>query len=135
MLPVNNTETEFCYIKNFLCSKDRLAQSRPCLGGGSYTCGDFRSEGSSAAAPDLAVQGDCVRGTSPQAWDFHGAQAARNGETVNFFDLASLLDLNDKLLIDPVWGGPVQSECVPANLGHREVSQIWNLLCARTQSY
>lgn len=118
-----------CHLENFLCYRDRLAQSRPRF----YTCDDLHSKGSSPTAPDLAVQSDCVRGTSPEAWDFHGAQAARNSETVNFFGLASLLDPNDKLLIDPIWGGPVQSERVPANLGHCDVFQIWNLFCIRTE--
>lgn len=80
------------------------------------------------------MQGDCVRGTSPEAWDFHGALAARNREAVSCFGLVSLLDLNDKLLIDPIGAGPAQSEGIPANLAHREVSQIWNLLCIRTES-
>lgn len=104
------------------------------LGGGSYTCGDLHGLGWTSVAPDLAMQGDCVRSPSPEAWDFHGALAARNREAVSFFGLVSLLDLNDILFIDPFWAGPVQSEGIPANLRHREVPQIWNLLCIRTQS-
>lgn len=104
----------------------------PGMGGGSYTCDGLHSKGWSAVASDLAVQGDRVRSPGPEAWDFHRAQAAGNRETVSFLGLVSLLDLNDKLLIDPIGGSPVQSEAIPANLGHCEVSQIRTPLCMRT---
>ena len=106
-LPLNNTEAGSATWGVFPVPKTSWFYHSPGQMGGSYTCGDLHTKGSSAAVPDLAVQGDCVRGISPEAWDFHRAQAAGNGETVNFFGLASLLDLNDKLLIDPIWGGPV----------------------------
>lgn len=131
-LPLNNTETGSATWGVFSVPKADCLNHSPGQTGGPYTCGDLHTKGSSAAVPDLAVQGDCVRGASPEAWDFHGAQAARDGETVNFSGLAGLLDLNDKLIIDPFGGGPVQSERVPANLGHREVSQVWNLFCIGT---
>ena len=116
---------------NFLYSKDRLGSL--VWGRGLCTCDDLHSKGLSAAVPDLAEQGDCVRGTSFEAWNLHGVLAARNRETLNFSGLVSLLDLNDKLLIDPIGAGPVQSEGIPANLGHCEVPQTWSLLCTRRQ--
>lgn len=106
----------------------------PGLGGGSDTCDDLHSKGSSAAAPDLAVQADCVRGSSPEAWDFHRAQVARNCETPSFPCPVTLLDLNNKLIMDAIGGCPVQDEGIPANLVHCEVSQIWNLLCIRIRN-
>lgn len=106
----------------------------PGVEGGSYTCDGLQNKRQSAAASDLAMEGDRVRSPGPEDRDFHGAQAPGNCETVSFLGPVSLLDLYDKLLIDPIRGHPVQTEAMPADLGHYEVSQIWNLFCMRTQS-
>lgn len=54
----------------------------------------------------------------------HGPQAARHREVLGCVYSVGLLHLNDKVLIGLVSCGPVESEAIPASLGHREVFQL-----------
>ena len=69
-------------------------------------------------APDHPVDGDSVRGGSLQARDVHCPQAAGHCEVLSRLYPIGLLHLNDKVLKGLVRCSPVESEAIPASLGH-----------------
>ena len=70
------------------------------------------------------MDGDSVRGGGLQAGDVHSPQVPGHREVLSRLHPVGLLHLNDKMLVGLVSGGPVESEAIPASLGHGEVSQF-----------
>lgn len=69
-------------------------------------------------APDHPIDGNSIRGGGLEARDVHGPQAAGHREVLGCIHSVGLLHLNDKVLIGLVSCGPVESEAIPASLGH-----------------
>ena len=70
------------------------------------------------------MDSDSVRGGGLQARDIHSPQAAGHREVPSLLHPVGLLHLNDKVLVGLVCCGPVESEAIPASLGHGEVFQF-----------
>lgn len=104
-------------------SHDLLERNHPGQGE-QGTCGGLSREHWGPIAPDHPVDGDSVRGGGLQARDVHSPQVPGHREVLSRLHPVGLLHLNDKMLVGLVSGGPVESEAIPASLGHGEVSQF-----------
>ena len=101
-----------------------LLERNPPGQGEQDTCGGLSREHWGSIAPDHPMDGDSVRGGGLQARDIHSPQVPGHREVLSCLHPVGLLHLNDKVLKGLVSCGPVESEAIPASLGHGEVSQF-----------